>query len=149
MWRFLKRSRPNPEETGTSTSSDNYEHLTRDEISILVYRELNSKIERVTDLSIWLSGDYISGQWEIRLAHMQRQIDTVREWTKANTTGRVREEYMGWLRDFYQHGVDSAWKELKHQSIRIEHEKNDKRLESKRIRIDQYPNFPSPPKMGL
>jgi len=113
---------------------------------LLVYRELENRLETINDVRLYLSHNYDPSFWEPRFAEQQRKIDNIREWALglSNEQAKVREYYLSWLKDYYQHGLDSARKELRTQKQR--REMDEYHAENARIRDDlaSHPAIPTP-----
>jgi uncharacterized protein (DUF2342 family) len=78
-------------------------------ISTAVLRELQKTLHHYSDVSMW-----ISPQTKESLDKEQAEINRIREWLATTEMHPyVRSEYNGWLSDYFQHGLNEAYQELK------------------------------------
>ena len=101
---------------------------------------------RITDLSIWLSGDY-SPSARVRLDIFQAEINKLKDWAKLLDDKTIRKSYLGWL-DYYQRGLDSAYRELITKDIFTRQASFRERLDlewEKVYLLEQDMVIPSPP----
>jgi hypothetical protein len=102
----------------------------RDAICSAVYRVLNARLTHYNDLIIWLSHNYDVTSWGPRLEQSQKDIDAIRRWAEALPRTPVRSEYLHWL-DYYERGLNEAWKELRTQDHKKEMDHYDRESREK------------------
>lgn len=118
----------------------------RDEaVSLMVYHELEIRLNHYTDLGVWLSRNYNAADWEPAFRKEQETIDGIRLWAKTLPRGSVRSEYLRWLEYYYQWGLDEARKELKNKTQLHEMEQYYTSQGTVNLKIKNHPEIPKPP----
>jgi len=100
---------------------------------LLVYRELESRLDTYNAIVVWVSHNYDPESWEPRFVEQQRKIDEIRKWAVElpDEHKEVRKHYLHWLEYYYQMGLDDAKNELHTQRQKREMERS--REDSERL----------------
>lgn len=76
--------------------------------SFAVYHQLQKTLHGWNDVNVWIDKPSIA-----QLDAEQKEINRLREWAKTVKDPCVRKEYSGWLTDYFQHGLNEAYDEVR------------------------------------
>jgi hypothetical protein len=116
-------------------------------LSTLVLHEVTRLLgPQINYLTVWLAGDY-GERTKQRLDAAQEEVTKLVAWTKT-LDREHKQAYRYWLQ-YYQYGLHSAYRELRLQTVRREHEKRDAEFREREERTARYAEenpIPLPPR---
>ena len=102
---------------------------------------------RVTNLTVWLNGDYGEPTQAI-IAESQAKVEKLLHWAEALNDEAVRDAYLFWI-GYWQHGLDGAREELRTRHKHRDHETRDRDFRARDHAALEYAKrhiIPEPPK---